>query len=116
MSMHFLHTMNNMNNINDTENNDYDDGFAADVVSHWDRLRENDMQAVASLEPEEDKVAAWWDYFDAANEEEAYQNYMNCKYQFECGQDAWTLDEMLCFSKYIDEYEKDNSNKLTKGV
>ena len=89
------------------------DTFAKDVTAFWDRIKKNDMAQVAASEPEEDKTAEWDAYFDKANEEEAYQNYMNCKHQIDCNQNLWTLEEMMCFSKYIDDYEKEHSNKLT---
>jgi len=111
--MHFLHNMNTTNDTNDT--------FSEDVAAFWDRIRENDRRAVAAIKPKEaeeqeekqEETTVWWNYFNKANEEEAYQNYLNCKYQFVSGRCIWTLEEMMCFSKYIAEYEKVHSNKLT---
>jgi hypothetical protein len=67
----------------------------------------NSNETVVSIK--EDPIMAWWRYFDESTDEEAHQNYLNCKHQFEYEQDSWTLDEMECFSQYMEKYENEHN-------
>lgn len=71
-------------------------------------VNETGTFSVRVVQIKEDPIMAWWRYFDEASDEEAYQNYLNCKHQFEYGQDSWTLDEMECFSQYMEKYENEH--------
>lgn len=85
-----------------------DDNFAEDVVAFWERIGK--MENPVSMEPKEDTVSEWWEFFDnATNEEEKYQNYTNCLYQINGRQYLWTEEEIACFKENIREYEKSSS-------
>jgi hypothetical protein len=101
-----------MINNNDIANNNegHDDTFVEDTIAFWERCdkRERALKRIPFLSTElkESIVALWWKYFDDASPEEALQNYLNCKYQFELKPCVWLLEEMMCFSAYIEKYEK----------
>jgi len=101
----------NNNDINDNnasigENNT----FVEDTIAFWKRCDERDQRLkrlpFLSTESEESIVASWWKHFDDASPDEALQNYLNCKHQFELKSYDWSLEEMECFSEYIEKYEK----------
>lgn len=75
----------------------------AECWEYWDRNQANCLQQEEKNNDE--KYIAWMKYFSSATREEAYENYINCKYHIKFGQDIWSQQELECFKQNIHEYE-----------